>query len=90
MRELREDQKAGPRKHFMEKNPDAFWVDFGDFRWFVMDNIVSIRYNGGFGAARTVGFAGYPRLFALCSRSAVQQYSHAAVQSCSSTKGHCV
>ncbi|KAJ9511527.1 hypothetical protein QJQ45_029946, partial [Haematococcus lacustris] len=31
---------------------DAFWVDFADFRWWVMDQISAVRYNGGFAKAR--------------------------------------
>ncbi len=32
MRELPEADKAAARELFLKKYPDAFWVDFGDFR----------------------------------------------------------
>tara|TARA_B100000524_G_C23611249_1_gene356271 strand:- start:241 stop:579 length:339 start_codon:yes stop_codon:yes gene_type:complete len=39
------------RDMYMEKHPEAFWVDFGDFHWFHMTDIQHIRFIGGFGRA---------------------------------------
>ncbi len=34
VRLVKEDSERGPlREAFLKKYPDAFWVDFGDFRW---------------------------------------------------------
>jgi hypothetical protein len=33
VKELPEADKAAAREVFLKKYPDAFWVDFGDFRW---------------------------------------------------------
>lgn len=34
---------------YMKLHPDSYWVDFGDFSWFKMDDIVQGRLVGGFG-----------------------------------------
>ncbi|GAX84646.1 hypothetical protein CEUSTIGMA_g12067.t1 [Chlamydomonas eustigma] len=48
-----EDEDKGPlRQAFLTKYPDAFWVDFQDFKWFIMDEIAVGRYNGGFAMAK--------------------------------------
>jgi len=39
---------------YLEKHPGAFWVHFGDFNWFRMDDIKDIRFVGGFARAGSV------------------------------------
>lgn len=53
--ELMEKAKAT----FMSKHPDAFWVDFGDFRWFRMITMVDARLVGGFARAGLVKAPAY-------------------------------
>ncbi|KAL6757010.1 hypothetical protein V8C86DRAFT_1737279 [Haematococcus lacustris] len=52
VREVKGEEVAALRTAFLAKYPDAFWVDFADFRWWVMDQISAVRYNGGFAKAR--------------------------------------
>ena len=39
---------------YLKKHPGAFWVDFGDFSWFRMDEITDIRFVGGFARAGSI------------------------------------
>jgi len=39
---------------YKTKHPNAFWADFGDFNWFRMEEIVDIRFVGGFARAGNV------------------------------------
>lgn len=39
------------RETYLKKHPGAFWVNFGDFTWFRMDEIEKIRFVGGFARA---------------------------------------
>jgi len=39
---------------YLAKHPNAFWVNFGDFNWFRMDDIIDIRFVGGFARAGNV------------------------------------
>lgn len=39
------------REMYKKKHPNAFWVDFGDFRLMRMDTIKAIRFVGGFAMA---------------------------------------
>eukprot|EP00210_Caulerpa_lentillifera_P006630 g6334.t2 len=32
------------REMYLEKSPDSFWVDFGDFRWFHLQTVLNVRY----------------------------------------------
>lgn len=48
------EDKAAARETYLKKHPGAFWVDFGDFNWFRMDEIVDIRFVGGFARAGSV------------------------------------
>mmetsp|Transcript_16538 Transcript_16538/g.29922 ORF Transcript_16538/g.29922 Transcript_16538/m.29922 type:complete len:337 (+) Transcript_16538:111-1121(+) len=54
-KEERETMKAV----YLAKHPGAFWVDFGDFNWFRMDEIVDIRFVGGFARAGSITPAEY-------------------------------
>merc|ERR1711957_277879 len=51
--------KPGPerdaaREFYKKKHPNAFWMDFGDFIWFRMEEIKAIRFVGGFARAGSV------------------------------------
>jgi len=39
------------RKQYLEKHPGAYWVNFGDFTMFRMDDILDIAFVGGFARA---------------------------------------
>lgn len=52
------DIKAA-RETFLAKNPDSFWVDFGDFTWFRMNEVIEGRFNGGFARAATLSPSEY-------------------------------
>lgn len=45
---------AEAKKAFLAKNPQSFWVEFGDFSWFRMDSIATARLVGGFGRIKQV------------------------------------
>ena len=42
------------RDKYLEYHKDAFWVDFGDFTWFSMVDLKSVRFVGGFAMAGNV------------------------------------
>jgi hypothetical protein len=44
-----EADKAAAREEYLKRHPEAFWVDFGDFSFMQMREIVSVGYIGGFG-----------------------------------------
>ncbi len=39
---------------YKARHPGSFWVDFGDFKWFQMENVVAARVIGGFARAGSV------------------------------------
>jgi len=39
---------------YLSKHPNAFWVNFGDFNYFRMEDIVDVRFVGGFARAGNV------------------------------------
>ena len=43
-------EAADAKSAFLAKNPQSFWVEFGDFSLFCMDDVVTARLVGGFGA----------------------------------------
>lgn len=47
-------EKDAMKAVYLAKHPGAFWVDFGDFNWFRMDEISDIRFVGGFARAGSV------------------------------------
>ena len=51
---LEGDDAAAAKKAFLAKNPQSFWVEFGDFSWFRMDTVVTARLVGGFGRIKQV------------------------------------
>jgi len=54
-----EAEIAAAREKYREKQPDAFWVDFGDFKWYRMDGIRGARLVGGFARAGNVNDTEY-------------------------------
>lgn len=52
--QIPEAERKEAREAYLKKYPDSFWVDFGDFRWFRLEEIVSGRYVGGFGLVKKV------------------------------------
>jgi hypothetical protein len=42
------------RETFLAKYPNAFYVDFGDFRWFRIEELKGGRFVGGFGRVASV------------------------------------
>lgn len=51
---ISEDERDAAREVYKAKHPGAFWADFGDFTWFRMDEIVDIRFVGGFARAGSI------------------------------------
>jgi len=49
-----EEEKEAAKNTYLAKHPSAFWVEFGDFSWFRMDEIKDIRFVGGFARAGSV------------------------------------
>ena len=47
-------EAADAKSAFLAKNPQSFWVEFGDFSWFRMDDVVTARLVGGFGRIKQV------------------------------------
>jgi hypothetical protein len=41
-------ERAAMRDLYLAKHPDAFYIDFGDFSFYRMDNIAVAHLNGGF------------------------------------------
>lgn len=48
------EERDAAKAVYLAKHPGAFWVDFGDFNWFRMDEIMDIRFVGGFARAGSV------------------------------------
>eukprot|EP00798_Chlamydomonas_sp_ICE-L_P009214 gene9214-16358_t len=59
VRRVTAEEQPALREAFLKKFPDAFYVDFGDFQWFIMDELKAGRYNGGFGALKKVSATDY-------------------------------
>lgn len=55
-----EDEKAAARDRYRAVHPDAFWVDYGDFSFWKMSEVVAVRLVGGFGRAGSIP----PKLYA--------------------------
>lgn len=54
-----EEEQAACREAYLARHPDAFWVDFGDFSWFKMRSVATVRLVGGFARAHTVSAEAY-------------------------------
>ena len=48
------DAISALREVYLQRHPEAFYVDFGDFRWFKLEDIAFGRFNGGFARAAKV------------------------------------
>ncbi|KAL7438041.1 hypothetical protein ACHAXM_005973 [Skeletonema potamos] len=51
---LPKEEKEAAKAAYLSKHPGAFWVEFGDFNWFRMDEIIDVRFVGGFARAGSV------------------------------------
>ncbi|GBF90333.1 hypothetical protein Rsub_02439 [Raphidocelis subcapitata] len=52
--QLPDAERAAAREAYLAKYPNAFYVDFGDFKWFRLDEIKGGRFVGGFGRVGTI------------------------------------
>ena len=52
---------AKARERYLAKHPGAYWVDFGDFAWYKMTEVVAIRVVGGFARAGSVTVEEYAK-----------------------------
>lgn len=52
--EVPDAERAAVREAYLARHPKAFYVDFGDFRWFRMETVAGGRYIGGFGRISSV------------------------------------
>ncbi|KAI8465920.1 MAG: hypothetical protein J3K34DRAFT_75734 [Monoraphidium minutum] len=57
--QLPDAERAAVREAYLAKYPQAFYVDFGDFRWFRFEEIKGGRFVGGFGRVGTVSAEDY-------------------------------
>lgn len=48
------EEREAAKATYLKKHPGAFWVNFGDFNWFRMDDIQDIRFVGGFARAGSI------------------------------------
>ncbi len=63
-----EGEVAAARELFLSRHAGSFWVDFGDFTWFRLEDVVQGRLVGGFARARTVRATQHHR---YCERKSV-------------------
>lgn len=49
-----ESETEAVKEFYLSKNPDSFWVNFGDFSWWRVEDLVAVRYNSGFARAGQV------------------------------------
>ena len=42
------------RDKYLKKHKDAYWIDFGDFSYFAMTSLETVRYVGGFAMAGSI------------------------------------
>jgi len=42
------------REKYLSRHKDAYWIDFGDFTYFAMDKLETVRFVGGFAMAGSV------------------------------------
>ena len=57
--QLPADKVKEYREIYLKKHKNAYWIDFGDFKYFLMDNIVEVRYVGGFAQAGAINGEDY-------------------------------
>ena len=51
---VKSEERDAMKEVYLAKHPGAFWVDFGDFNWYRMDEITDIRFVGGFARAGSI------------------------------------
>ena len=54
-RELPEGEQEAATQLFLQRNPNSFWVHFGDFSMWRLDELVAVRFVLGFARAGQVG-----------------------------------
>jgi len=54
VKELPKEKVPEYREMYLQKHQSAFWVDFGDFTYYTMDNIDNVRFIGGFARAGAI------------------------------------
>lgn len=54
-----ENRKAELREKYLSRHKDAYWIDFGDFSYFTMTSIETVRYVGGFAMAGSLTYDQY-------------------------------
>lgn len=69
--EVGPDAAEHARAIYLEKHPNSFWVDFGDFSWFILNSIENVRLVGGFGMAGSVS----PDAYQSASPDPIAQFS---------------
>jgi len=47
-------EREACRATYLKKHPGAFWADFGDFTWFRLETIKTVRFVGGFARAGAI------------------------------------
>ena len=53
-RELSAGEQEAAKQLFLARNPNSFWVNFGDFSWWCLEDLVAVRFNLGFAQAGQV------------------------------------
>eukprot|EP00607_Mallomonas_marina_P010176 CAMPEP_0182422222 /NCGR_PEP_ID=MMETSP1167-20130531/7841_1 /TAXON_ID=2988 /ORGANISM="Mallomonas Sp, Strain CCMP3275" /LENGTH=284 /DNA_ID=CAMNT_0024600075 /DNA_START=128 /DNA_END=982 /DNA_ORIENTATION=- len=56
---LEKEKIPSYRDLYMSRHKDAFWIDFGDFTYYIMNSIKSVRFVGGFARAGEVSGEDY-------------------------------
>lgn len=51
---LPESEVAAAKELYLARHPQSFWVNFGDFSWFKMEEVLAARLVGGFARAGRV------------------------------------
>eukprot|EP00601_Ochromonadales_sp_CCMP2298_P030457 CAMPEP_0173342996 /NCGR_PEP_ID=MMETSP1144-20121109/10539_1 /TAXON_ID=483371 /ORGANISM="non described non described, Strain CCMP2298" /LENGTH=315 /DNA_ID=CAMNT_0014289695 /DNA_START=65 /DNA_END=1012 /DNA_ORIENTATION=+ len=49
-----EDKKAALREDYLKRHTGAYWIDFGDFAYFQMEQLEAVRFVGGFAMAGSI------------------------------------
>jgi putative heme iron utilization protein len=58
---ITDSEVATAKELYLSKHPQSFWVEFGDFTWFRMDQVLSARLVGGFARAGKVSGEEYSK-----------------------------
>lgn len=71
-----EASRADLRELYLRRHPGAYWVDFPDFRFFVMESLQAVRYVGGFANASNVD----PEAFLQASADPLLAFADPVIQ----------